>query len=157
MRKATRKDASKKTESGKYTKRVIFPPQISITDFNTFVWLASTELAQDRVLYSEINGKKYLIAYGASREKQKINTGGLIVNDDINAIVIVKVDEFKKFIRFDLFDEAMLKYESKFDNKTTYKETTIFIRVEILPTETDALVIEHIKKTKKWTPVRFPA
>lgn len=150
-----REDATRESKNKKFTKNVIFPLQIGTADFDTFVWLAATELAQERVLYAEINKEKYLIAYSVARDKQKI-PGSIVVYDDICAIIVTRVDKFKKFIRFDPFDDDQLKYENKFDNKITYKETVIFMRVEILQTETDSLAIEHLMKTQKRIEILMP-
>jgi hypothetical protein len=126
-----------------YTKNVIFPPQTRIADFATFVWLAATELTQERVLYATVGGNKYLIAYGVNRSTHK-SGDRITVFDDIYAIVVAKIEKFKKFIRFDPFDNKILAYENDFDNHATYKETVVFLRVEILPTETDLMVMEHL-------------
>lgn len=139
-----------------FVKKAVFPHHAKITDFETFVWLAATELTQERVLYAQIDDEKYLIAYGVDRSKHK-TPECLTVYDDINAIVITKVNGFKKFIRFDPFDGDMLKYENDFDNHATYKDTVVFLRVEILQTETDEMVLEELNNTVKFEEVKFPA
>lgn len=147
--------SSQSQQSQIFTKNVIFPPQTRIADFATFVWLAATKLTQERVLYATIGGDKYLIAYSVDRSRHK-SGDRITVFDDISAIVVAKIEKFKKFIRFDPFDKKILAYENDFDNHVTYKETVVFLRVEIIPTETDMMVIEHLNDVPKIELVKLP-
>lgn len=159
------------SDGGHITERIVVKDRLFFLGFQEFVRQAASFFKQRDVLYSDFQGKKFLITYGVNYFNHTSPDGNkLTLYRYVEEINCTEVGVYHEFIRYDPFYSDLLKYAdsfngkgnckgitdyyddhnpnpespSAFDTKRTYPDSTVFIFVRKVPNEIDEQVVARI-------------
>lgn len=133
---------------GSFEKRIILPDRAFKLDFEEFIREASSVMDLNTIFYLGLCDKKFLWACGFSTTSKVISRNECVVVQEVESIIYTEVAEFNRFVRYDAFDQELLKYANEFDAKTTYPHSTKLISVSRIPKDFHAFIMEKIMEAE---------